>query len=147
MRVRGSATAPGDREHVFDRLLDPDVLARCIPGCESLEKQSEDKYVVTVTAGVGAVKGTFKGDVEISKIERPECYTMTIGGKSPVGHARGQIGLVLEVDEDGATRIEYDGEIKVSGMIAAVGQRLLGAAARKLTGEFFTNLQTEFEGS
>jgi carbon monoxide dehydrogenase subunit G len=47
------------RSH-FAALVDPQILQRCIPGCESLEKTAEDTYVATMKAGVGAIKAPSK---------------------------------------------------------------------------------------
>ena len=50
----------------------------------------------------------------------------------------------LELKEKaGKTTVQYAGEVKVSGLLASVGQRLLDSAARMVIGQFFKNLEKE----
>ena len=142
MKVQGSADIPRPREAVFDRLLDPEFLKRCIPGCESLEEIEPGRYRTVIKSGVGAVRGSFKGTATLSDVVRPEGYTLSVEGKSTVGHVRSVAKLSLEEIEAG-TRVHYDGEAKISGLLARVGGRLLEPAAKKVAGEFFERLARE----
>ncbi len=63
MKIEGTHELSAPRERVYALITDPEVLRRCIPGCESLEKTGEDTYAAIIKAGVGMVKGTFKGNV------------------------------------------------------------------------------------
>ena len=56
MDITGEYRVPLPREAVFAALNDPDVLGRCIPGCESLERVGEDEYSADVVAKIGPVK-------------------------------------------------------------------------------------------
>src|SRR5262249_25014265 len=38
LKIEGTQTIAAPRQRVFTALVDPDVLQRCIPGCEQLEK-------------------------------------------------------------------------------------------------------------
>ena len=143
MKIRGEASVEREREVVFERMLDPAILARCLPGCEKMEQIAPGAYRVTVKIGIGAVKGTFQADVALSDLEPPESYTMTLEGKSPVGHARGSASICLAAAVDGVTGITYEGDARISGTIAAVGQRLLGATANKMARTFFQRMASE----
>ncbi len=142
MKVQGSADVAKPREAVFDRLLDPSFLKRCIPGCESIDEIEPGRYKTVVKSGVGAVRGSFKGTVTLSDVVRPESYTLSVEGKSTVGHVRSVARLRLEEIESG-TRVHYEGEAKISGLLARVGGRLLEPAAKKVAGEFFERLTRE----
>ena len=142
MKLEGSAQVAGTREALYERLLDPAFLARCIPGCESLERVAEDTYDITVNAGVGPVKGSFRGQVRLTDQAPPEGYLMNVSGKSPVGHAEGSARLRL-AEHEGGVRITYEGEARVSGLIASVGGRLVGAAAKKVAAQFFDKVAEE----
>ena len=120
-------------------------MRRCIRGCESLEvlPESEDaarRYATTVRVGVGAIKGRFEATVSLSDIVAPESYAMSIAAQSPVGHIDGTADIRLSKSDDG-TSLQWSAEAKVSGVIAAVGQRLLGAAAQKFANDFFFRLR------
>ena len=44
MKLTITADVPAPRERVFAALVDPTVLKRCIPGCESLVETASDTY-------------------------------------------------------------------------------------------------------
>ena len=142
MNVEGTAEIAQPREAVFDRLMDPNFLSRCIPGCESLEEIEPGRYKTLIKSGVGAVRGSFKGTATLSDVVRPESYTLSVEGKSTVGHVRSVARLRLEEMGSG-TRVHYEGEAKISGLLARVGGRLLEPAAKKVAGEFFERLTRE----
>ena len=144
MNLKGTATVPRPRDEAFERMLDPEVLKRCIPGCESLRAVTEDLYDVVVRAGIGPVKGNFEGSVTLSGIDAPCGYRMEVEGKGTVGFVEGSADVSLEPGEDEDwTVVRYDGVAKVSGVIASVGGRLVEAAARKLAREFFERMAAQ----
>jgi len=142
MKLVGTAEVAGPRETVFDQLLDPEILARCIPGCESMTATAPGAYQTQVRAGVGPIKGSFAGEVALSDIVRGESYRMSVKGKSTVGYVDGGAAIRLESTGEG-TRVHYDGDAKISGKIAAIGSRLIDAAAKTVARQFFTALARE----
>jgi hypothetical protein len=139
MKVTGRTRIDGTPEEVFEHLLDAQVLRTCIPGCESLERTGQGAYDMLVRAGVGSVKGSFKGTVALEDVVAPSGYRMTVEGKSTVGYVRGGARVTLAADGD-ATAVSWEGEAKVSGVIASMGGRLLEVAAKSVTNKFFSNL-------
>jgi carbon monoxide dehydrogenase subunit G len=142
MKVEGTQQIRALRERVFQLLTDPEVLRRCIPGCESLEKIEEDTYAATIKAGIGAIKGTFTGTVRLENMRVPEHYRITVDGKGSTGFVKGAGDFDLE-EQDGATLIKYSGEMQMGGPIAGVGQRMVQAAAKMMAAKFFTTLDAE----
>ena len=123
-------------------MTDPEILQRCIPGCESLEKTGENIYAATLKAGVGAIKGKFKGEVRLEDMRPSDHYRIVVEGKGGVGFAKGSADFDLE-DDDGATLIKYSGELQIGGTIAGVGQRMIEAAAKMMASRFFAALEAE----
>src|SRR5215468_6265575 len=142
MKIEGTQEIEASREAVFQALTDPQILQRCIPGCESLDKTAENTYVATMKAGVGSVKGTFKGNVRLEDMQPPAHYRMVVDGKGAPGFVKGTGDFDLEERNDG-TAIAYEGEMKVGGVIAGVGQRMIEAAAKMLASQFFKALANE----
>lgn len=142
MEMNGSHIIPADRETVWAALNDPIVLQACIPGCKELEKKSDTELAATVVAKVGPVKATFKGEVMLQNLKPPQSYTIAGEGKGGIaGFAKGGADVFLtEVDE--GTQLDYKVDAKVGGKLAALGSRLIDSTAKKLAGEFFTNLST-----
>lgn len=142
MKIEGSHKLHAPRDRVYQSLIDPDVLQRCIPGCESLEKTAEDTYAATIRAGVGAIKGTFTATVRLEDMRPPDHYRIVVEGKGAPGFIKGSGDFDLEKDSEG-TLIKYTGDLQVGGMIASVGQRMIEATAKMLAGKFFTNLEEQ----
>jgi carbon monoxide dehydrogenase subunit G len=142
MKIHGTHLINVARDQVFAALIDPHILQRCIPGCESLEQTADNTYVATMKAGVGAVKGTFKGHVRLEDIQAPLHYRMIVDGKGGPGFVKGTGEFDL-AENNGGTAIAYAGEMQVGGVIAGVGQRMIEAAAKMLAGKFFSELEKQ----
>jgi carbon monoxide dehydrogenase subunit G len=136
MKVTGTATLRAPRDVVWRALQDPDVLVRTIPGCQELRALGADAYEMTVSAGVASIKGTYVGRVQLADQTPPESYTLIASGQGAPGTVRAQARVRL-ADAGGGTRLEYDADAVVGGMIGGVGQRVLVGVAKKTAGEFF----------
>jgi uncharacterized protein len=133
-------------EKAWDALLDPSVLVRTIPGCEKLEATGENAYAMTVTAGVASIKGTYAGSCELRDLVEHESLVMKLDGAG----APGTIGATVNVrftPEGSSTRISYDADAVVGGMIGGVGQRMLTSVSRRMAGEFFGNVDGVLAGT
>ena len=142
MKIDGTHEINAPRERVYALLTDPEVLRRCIPGCESLERTESDTYAATMKAGVGMIKGTFKGNVKLEEMRPPVHYRIVVDGKGSPGFVKGTGDFDLE-EKDGATLIKYAGEMQVGGTIAGIGQRMIQGAAKMMASRFFTALEAE----
>ncbi len=142
MKIEGTHELHVPRERVYGALTDPEVLRRCIPGCESLETIGEYAYTATLKAGIGAIKGTFKGNVRLEDMHAPDHYRIVVEGKGGTGFVKGSGDFDLE-EKDSGTLIKYAGEMQVGGTIAGVGQRMIQAAAKMMASRFFVALEAE----
>ncbi|MEV7966861.1 carbon monoxide dehydrogenase subunit G [Sphaerisporangium sp. NPDC088356] len=145
MKVVGSAVVGVDRGRVWAALQDPAVLVRTIPGCERLEATGGDTYRMTVTAGVASIKGVYQGEVALSDPEEPERFTLRARGAGAPGTVDATVRISLSEVDGGATRVDYDAEAVVGGMIGGVGQRMLGSVAKKTAGEFFNAVEQHLQ--
>lgn len=147
MNLKGEQLIAARREDVWKALNDADILAKSIPGCESLEKTEDEGFTATVRASVGPVKAKFKGQVSLENLNPPNSYTLKGEGKGgAAGFAKGSADVILS-DEDGQTKLSYEVKANVGGQLARIGGRLIEATAKKLSDEFFTNFKQEVEGS
>jgi carbon monoxide dehydrogenase subunit G len=139
MTMTGEVALPADRATVWAALNDPDILRRCIPGAQALEKISDTEFQATAKVAVGSVKATFKGRVTLSEIDAPNGYTIAGEGQGGVaGFAKGGARVRL-ADAEGGTRMTYEVEATVGGKLAQVGGRLINGVAKKYADEFFDN--------
>lgn len=142
MKVEGTHQIDAPRQRVYEALIDPEILQRTIPGCESLERTGENTYAATMRTGVGSIKGVFKGTVKLEDLRAPEHFRMTVEGKGSPGFLKGSGDLDLESQGD-ATSVSYTGEVQVGGTIASVGQRMIQGTVKMMASQFFTALGAE----
>jgi uncharacterized protein len=141
VRITGDAQVHAPAQQVWDALLDPAVLVRSIPGCERLETTGEHSYAMTVTAGVAAIRGTYTGTCTLRDLEAPTSLVLSGEGSGAPGTVSAEVRVRLSEDGDGTTALTWDADTSVGGMVAGVGQRMLGSATRRLAAEFFRNLE------
>jgi carbon monoxide dehydrogenase subunit G len=139
MKLEGSYEVPAPRQKVWDAFLDPKVLKQAIPGCEKLEAAGPDEYKATMKAGVGGVKGTFEGKVRLSDKNPPESYKLAVEGSGGPGFIRGETVITL-TDSGSGTKVSYTADLQVGGLIASVGQRMLGGVSKMMADKFFTRM-------
>ena len=140
MHVEGSHTFSAPRQQVWQSLLDPAVLASCLPGCEDFQPIGDGRYQATLTVGVANVKGTYKSTIELADIKEPESYRLLVEGGGRPGSIKGEGHLQLS-EAEGGTTVAYQGNVQVTGMVARVGQRLLPGVAKMMIGNFFKCLE------
>jgi carbon monoxide dehydrogenase subunit G len=160
MKVTGSAVVHAPPDRVWAAITDPDVLAGVIPGCEGLTALAPDRFRLVVTLGVASIKGSYTGEVSFTDMVAPRPSAspggLTPGGRAPGGVTSNSGGLTLRASGSGApgtidtrvavtlaglgdatTRIDYDADAIVGGMVGGVGQRVLAAVAKRTADAFF----------
>ena len=144
MKMSGTRQLPAAQADVWAALNDVEVLKRCIPGCQSLEKVGDDQLKATVGLKIGPINAKFNGEVTLSDMNPPTSYRISGTGKGgAAGSASGGADVKLEA-KDGGTELNYDVDAKVAGKIAQLGARLIDATAANLANKFFDNLAAEF---
>lgn len=139
LRGRGSHRVSGAPQTVWDLLVDPQHLARVIPGCRELDETAPGDYRARLSLGVGPVRGEFQAHVRLSDLDAPHALTLSGDLVGPLGTASGE-GRVTLSPQGADTRVDYDYDIQLAGKMAAVGGRMLDGAARRLFAEVFERL-------
>lgn len=144
MEITGSYSIAAPRERVWNLMLDPAAIASCIPGCEQLEPDGENRYRARITLGISAIVGTYDGVVVISEKVEPESYKLSVEGQGKPGFVKGDAAISL-VAEGSATTVNVTGSVQTGGAIARMGQRLIGAAAKMMQDKFFACMRGKLE--
>ena len=131
---------------VWNLLIDPDVVGACLPGCEGLEPIGEDRYRAALTLAVAAVSGRYSGTVAIVDKRAPSSYRLLVEGTGAPGFVRGEATIEL-VEHDRTTVVTVKGQGQVGGVIARVGQRLLGSVSKMMLDRFFSCMQQRVGGA
>jgi 2-furoyl-CoA dehydrogenase large subunit len=139
LKATGDIDIAAAPQQVFDTLLNPESLARVIPGCHALKADGEHSYRAEVTVGVGFIKARYTVQLQLSELNPPHSLRLSGSGESSVGTGAGK-GLVrLTAVQDG-TRLHYEYQAQVGGKVAMVGSRMLEGASRLIIGQLFESL-------
>ena len=140
MDITGSYkfNAPPDR--VWNLLMDPAVIASCIPGCEKLEPVGEDSFRASLTIALAAITGSYQGTVQITDKVPHESYRLTVQGQGKPGFVKGNAAIALRPD-GATTMVDVKGTVETGGPIARLGQRLIGNVSKMMQDRFFSCLQ------
>jgi carbon monoxide dehydrogenase subunit G len=142
MKLNGSHTFAAPQERVWQFLIDPQRLSRCIPGCDKLETVGENEYSGEINVGIAAVKGLYKGRVKLDDLQAPKHYRIVVDGKGKQGFIKGTGTLDLE-PAGSQTLLRYEGDAQIGGPLASVGQRMIDGAAKTMLTQFFTAMEAE----
>jgi len=144
MKLEGTYEVSAPRKKVWEAFQDPKLLKKAIPGCEKLEAVGPDEYKATMKVGVGGVKGTFEGKVKLADKQPPDSYKLSAEGSGGPGFIRSDTVITL-TDYDGGTRVSYTADVQVGGLIASVGQRMLGGVSKMMADKFFNRMSELLE--
>jgi len=142
MDISGSYTFNAPPDRVWALLMDPAVLSSCIPGCEKFEADGEGRYNVTLTIGLAAITGTYKGTVVLDDMVPQTAYRLIVEGQGRPGFVKWTSVIALRTD-GAATIVDVSGAVHTGGPIARVGQRLIGGVAHMMLERFFACLQSK----
>jgi carbon monoxide dehydrogenase subunit G len=142
LKIEGSYLMAFPRETVWKALTDPQVIAKCLPGCEKMEALGEDLYEATLKIGIGAVKGTFSSHIRMQVLSGGQQYRLAVEGKGAIGFLKGD-GVITLDDSVEPTRVAYQGDVQIGGVIASVGQRMIQGFAKQTISQFFSAMERE----
>ena len=144
MKLSGTYEINAPREKVFAAITDPNVLQRCIDGCEKMVKTADNSYDAHLKLGVAGLKGSYVGKVQFKDVKAPESYTLIMEGKGTPGFVKGSAKISL-IDKGEKTALRYEADAQVGGMIAAIGSRLIEAIAKKMADDFFKKFAQQMQ--
>ena len=142
MEISGSYRFDARPDRVWNLLMDPVVIASCIPGCEELAPDGEDRYRARLNVALSAITGRYDGTVVISEKKPHTSYHLTVEGQGKAGFVKGDAVLALRAD-DASTIVDVSGTVQTGGPIARLGQRLIAGVAKMMQDRFFASLQSK----
>jgi putrescine---pyruvate transaminase len=130
-RVTGERVLAAPPERVWTLLTDANELARAMPGAGTVEPEDGRSFRTTISLQVGPVKDTYDGRLGYEDEQPPSACTIVVETKGRSGRMTGRGAMRLESQDDGGTLVRYEGDFKVSGAVAGVGQRMIAGVARR----------------
>ena len=141
MEISGSQSIAAPRQAVWDALNDPEVLKRCLPGCESVTMKAADDFRVVVTSSIGPLRARFNGSLRMTEIDAPRSVVLVFQGEGgAIGFGKGSSHVSL-ADVPGGCELKYTAKAEVGGKLAQIGSRLIDGVARKMSDDFFAALR------
>jgi carbon monoxide dehydrogenase subunit G len=136
VKIAGDYSLPIPPDQAYTMLQDPAVLAKAMPGCQSLERIGDGEYAMRMKMVLASVSGQFEGKVRIADPNPPASFRLVVEGTGKIGFMRGE--GVITLAAGGA--VHYEGDVQVGGLIANIGQRLIETSAKMLIKRFFGNV-------
>ena len=125
--------------------MNMDTLANIVPGISRLEQTGDHTFKSILDIKLAPVSGSFTGNLQLTDLQEPNAFTLKALQNSKIGNASAVIKIVLSAVGDSDTEIAFDGDVKMTGMLASLGQRVMGGVSNTLTKQFFLNLEKELE--
>jgi uncharacterized protein len=145
LEMKGECALPVHQAELWRLLNDPEVLAKIIPGCNTVRLVGIDRYEMGLKLQVGSVSGEYMGSVEIFDKQEPVHYLLVVEGQGSIGFMKGSAAFDLEHQGEGTSLLRYAGSAEVGGVVAGVGQRVLSGVAKFLAGRFLKALAKHIE--
>lgn len=144
MKMQGHHTLQAPRDTVWAFLMQPESIAKVMPGCERLEEVAPDTFEATLKLGIAAVKGTYTGSVQLLDKTAPSHFRLLIDGSGTPGFVKGEATIDLS-EQDGETVLTYNADTQVGGLIANVGQRMISGVAKMIVNQSLKKLSEEID--
>lgn len=145
MKLEGNQKLQAPRQDIWDMLMDPEIIAGVIPGCEEFCVEGNGVFRSKLTIGIAAIKGTYSAQIDLVDKNPPESFKLKMVGTGARGFLNGEVIIRLE-DQGEETVLHYAAENHVGGQIAAIGQRIISPAAKMIVKQGFRSLEKQVTG-
>ena len=156
-RIQGSHLLHATPAHVWQQLLDPAVLQRCITGCTAMTQTQAEHYQAIVKIGLGPISATFATQVALfpelahNAPYPSRCRLVLSGQAGALGEGKATVWVQLHALEVSAnqgicTRLDWQAAPEVTGKLAQLGNRFMDATAQSLSQQFFNRFSAELSG-
>ena len=145
MQLTGRHTITATPATLWNLLMDTETLAKVVPGISRLEKTGDNTFKSYIDIKLGLLGGSFTGDLQMEDIAEQKGFTLKVQQSSSIGKAHAVIKIDLNPVNETQTEISFDGDVKLAGLLAGMGQRVLSGVANTLTKQFFSNLDKELK--
>lgn len=144
MRIEGTVDFKAPREQVFSVFTDPQALSRATPGVQEFVPAGDGLFRVSLKLGVAGISGSYTGTLELRDVQAPERYQLAVLGQGTPGRVKGTGGFTFTEIPDG-TQVAYVWDVEIHGLLASVGQRVIGGVAKMLLSQFAAAMNKELQ--
>lgn len=145
MQLSGQKIFEAESSVIWNLLMSPNTLARIIPGVTKLEKTADNIYKSVVEIKIGPVSGLYEGTVELDEMVENTSFLLKARQNSKIGDANATVNISLLPVNLSQAELKFDGDVKLTGLLARMGQRMLSGVANILIKQFFSNMEEELQ--
>ena len=124
-------------------------VARCLPGCESIEAAGEGAYRARMTQRVGPFRVSMDMEMRVDEAEEGSRVVVSGSGKDKMGNRLHINRLALELGEPspGQTEVSYAMAFNLYGRLATLGNTAVKRKAEEIRAEFSRRIAEELGGA
>jgi carbon monoxide dehydrogenase subunit G len=145
MNFEGTFEVKASRDKVWEFVIDPNKIGKCLPDLKSLQVEAENKFTAVARVGIGFMKGDFKFELTIVE-QNPPTHAGLKGTGTGVGSSVSMETSIDLADSGVGTKLTYKADVQIGGTLASVGQRVIGRTVEKAIGEVFACVKKQVEG-
>lgn len=144
MNFEGTFEVKASRDKVWDFVIDPNKIGKCLPDLKSLQVEADNKFTAIARVGIGFMKGDFRFQLAIVE-QTPPSHARLRGTGSGVGSSMNMDTSIDLADSDTGTKLTYKADVQIGGTLASVGQRVIGGTIEKTISDVFTCVKRQVE--
>lgn len=144
MNFEGTFEVKAPRDMVWDFVIDPNKIGKCLPDLKSLQVEADDRFTAVARVGIGFMRGDFKFQLAIVE-QNPPSHARLRGTGTGVGSSMRMDTSIDLAGFDMGTKLTYKADVQIGGTLASVGQRVIGGSIEKTISEVFTCVKKRLE--
>lgn len=143
LEFEDSIEIEANKDELWETISDPEVLARCVPGADNIERNSERVYTVEITRGLSSLTISLSGDVELVEMNEPDWIVASGNAYDPRSHSDFEGLAAMEMNSLGADAVElsYKAEMTFTGGVASIPARIVSRIIRSDVDAYFGNIK------
>jgi len=133
---------------VWAFLIDPQRVARCMPGAAITEKLDDRTWAGTMTVKVGPVSSSYRGKVVFERLDAATRSAEIIAtGQDLRGRGGADLRLTSSLKElaPGETEVTAVSQVNITGVLAQMGRGMVQDVSDQMFQVFSQRMRTELE--
>jgi len=135
---------------VWEFLIDPRRVARCLPGAAVTDQLDEKTWTGTMTVKVGPVQSSYKGKVVFERLDAAARSAEIVAtGQDTKGKGGADLRLTSTLKEQpgGATEVTTVSRVNVTGILAQMGRGMIQDVSEQMFQVFSQRMRSELESA
>jgi len=137
-------------ERVWERLIDVEQVAPCLPGAEITEVGEDGTYRGSFSVRLGPTTAAYRGQLEMEEVdESARRVVMRASGQDKRGQGSAKATIVSTMREEaGVTKVDTETDFTITGTLARFGRGgMIQDVSNRLLRDFSECLQKSIETS